>query len=52
MKRKLPEPSDGWKDQSGKHHRVHHETMLYHKQVSGIFWEIMDIVHDQASNSS
>jgi hypothetical protein len=52
MKRKLPEPSDGWKDQSSKQHRVHHETMLYHKQVSGICWKIMDIVHDQASNSS
>ena len=25
MKRKLPEPVDGWKDHAGKIHRVHHD---------------------------
>jgi hypothetical protein len=52
MKRKLPEPVDGWKDQSGKTHRVHHDHSVYHKTFSGIFWQIMDIVHEQSSNGS
>ena len=52
MKRKLPEPVDGWKDHAGKTHRVHHDFMQYHKTVSGISWQIMDIVHEQSSNGS
>jgi hypothetical protein len=52
MKRKLPEPVDGWKDQYGKTHRVHHDHSVYHKTVSSIFWQIMDIVHEQSSNGS
>ncbi|WP_233395659.1 hypothetical protein, partial [Escherichia coli] len=52
MKRKQPEPVDGWKDQSGKTHRVHHDQSVYHKTFSGIFWQIMDIVHEQSSNGS
>jgi len=36
MKRKLPEPNNGWKDQSGKTHRIYHETMHYHKTLSRI----------------
>ena len=46
MKRKLPEPSDGWKDHSGKTHRVHHDNMQYHKKLSGILLQIMDIAHE------
>ena len=52
MKRKLPEPVDGWKDHAGKTHRVHHDHMVYHKTVSGILWHIMDIIHEQSSNGS
>ena len=52
MKRKLPEPVDGWKDHAGKTHRVHHDFMQYHKIVLGIFWQIVDIVHEQSSNGS
>ena len=52
MKRKLPEPNDGWKYHSGKTHRVHHDNMQYHKTRSGILWQIMDIVHEQSSTGS
>jgi hypothetical protein len=52
MKRKLPEPNDGWKDNSSKTHRVHHNNMHYHKTLSGILWQIMDIVHKHSSNGS
>jgi hypothetical protein len=52
MKRKMPEPVDGWKDHAGKTHRVHHDHMVYHKTVWGMFWQIMDIVHEQPSNGS
>jgi hypothetical protein len=38
MKRKLPEPSDGWKDASGKTHRAHLDAMTFHKTVSAILW--------------
>ena len=38
IKRKLPEPDDGWKDHSGKTHKKHNDQMVYHKTVSGIFW--------------
>jgi hypothetical protein len=37
VKRKLPEPRNGWEDHSGKTHRVHYDTMQYHKTTSGIF---------------
>jgi hypothetical protein len=52
MKRKLPEPNDGWKDQLVKIHRIHQETMKYHKTLSGILWQVMDIVQEHASNGS
>jgi hypothetical protein len=44
MKRKLPEPVDAWKDHASKTHRLHRDFMQYHKTVSRIFWQIMDIV--------
>ena len=46
MKRKLPEPRDGWKDHSVKTHRVHYDTIQYHKTVLDIFKQIIDIVHE------
>jgi len=52
MKRKLPEPVDGWKDHASKTHRVQLDYMVYHKTVSGILWQIMDIVHEQSNNGS
>jgi hypothetical protein len=52
MKRKLPEPVDGWKDHAGKTHRVHHDYMVYHKTLSGILLQIMDIGHEQSINGS
>jgi hypothetical protein len=52
MKRKLPEPDDGWKDHTGKTHKKHHDQMVYHKTVSGIFWQVMEIVHETTSKGS
>ncbi len=36
VKRKLPEPRDGWKDASGKLHRAHSDAMAFHKTMSAI----------------
>ena len=36
MKRKLPEPRDGWKDASVKTHKVHLDAITYHKTVPTI----------------
>ena len=52
MKRKLPEPRDGWKDASGKTHKVHLDAITYHKTLSAILWQIMDIVHHQSTGGS
>ena len=51
MKRKLPEPRDGWKDSAGKTHKAHLDAMTYHKTMSIIFWQMMDIVHGQSTSS-
>jgi hypothetical protein len=48
MKRKLPEPRDGWKDASGKVHKVHLDAISFHKTLSIIYWQMMDIVHVQS----
>ena len=48
IKRKLPEPRDGWKDSAGKLHRAHSDAMSYHKAISAILWQITDIVHSQS----
>ncbi len=45
IKRKLPEPRDGWKDSAGKLHRAHSDAMSYHKTISAALWQITDIVH-------
>ena len=52
MKRKLPEPIDGWKDASGKTHRAHLDAMTFHKTVAAILWQLMDMVHGQTSGGS
>ncbi len=52
IKRKLPEPRDGWKDASGKTHKVHLDAMTYHKTLSAILSQIMDIVHQQSGGGS
>ena len=52
MKRKLPEPIDGWKDASCKTHRAHLDFITSHKTVSPIFWQLMDMVHGQISGGS
>ena len=36
IKRKLPEPRDGWKDATGKLHRAHSDAMAYHKTMSAM----------------
>jgi hypothetical protein len=48
IRRKLPEPRDGWKDSAGKLHRAHSDAMSYHKAISAILWQITDIVHSQS----
>ena len=48
IKRKLPEPKDGWKDQSGKTHRRHLDMMSYHKFMSKILWQLLDSLRKAA----
>ena len=46
MKRKLPEPRDGWKGSSGKLHRAHSDAITYHKTMLTLFlWLIVDVLH-------
>ena len=52
MKRKLPEPIDGWKDASGKTHRAHLDSITFHNSISAIFWQLMDIIHGQTCGGS
>ncbi len=52
MKRKLPEPRDGWKDASGKTHKVHLDAITFQKMLSILLWQMMDIVHAQSSGGS
>jgi hypothetical protein len=49
IKRKLPEPRDGWKDPAGKLHRAHSDAMAYHKTISAFLWQLVDIVHQQSN---
>ncbi len=52
MKRKLPEPRDIWKNGTGKMHKAHLEAITFHKTLSAILWQLMDIVHGQTSGGS
>jgi len=36
IKRKLPEPHDGWKDTASKLHRAHSNAMAYRKTISAM----------------
>ena len=45
MKRTLPEPRDGWKDGTGKTHKAHLEAITFHKTLSAILWQLMDMGH-------
>jgi hypothetical protein len=47
IKRKLPEPRDGWKDYAGKLDRALSDAMSYHKTISAVLWQVTDIVHQQ-----
>jgi hypothetical protein len=49
VKRKLPEPRDEWKDSTGKLHRAHSDAMSFHKTLSAMLWELVDIVHQQTN---
>jgi hypothetical protein len=49
IKRKLPEPRDGWKDSTDKLHRAHSDAMSYHKTMSAMLWQLVDIVHQQSN---
>jgi hypothetical protein len=48
---KLPEPRDGWKDSAGKIHRAHSDAISYHKTMSAILLQIVEIVHQQSNPS-
>jgi len=52
MKRKLPEPRDGWKDATGKTHKAHLDSITFHKTLSAILWQLMDTVHGQTNGGS
>jgi hypothetical protein len=49
IKRKLPEPRDGWKDSTFKLYRAHSDAMSYHKPMSAMLWRLVDIVHHQTN---
>ena len=49
MNRNLPEPRDGWKDSTGKLHRAHSDAIAYHKTMSTILWQPIDVVHQQSN---
>lgn len=42
LKRKLPVPSLGWKDASGKDHRAHTMRYRFLARISDIFWQLLD----------
>ena len=48
LKRKLPEPRDGWADASGKTHRRHLDLMVFHKFSSRVLWQLLDALRKAA----
>jgi len=52
MKRKLPEPRDGWKEASSNTHKVHLDAITFQNTLSIILWQMMDIVHVQSGGGS
>jgi hypothetical protein len=43
IKRKLPEPLDGWKNSAGKTHKKHFDAALYHNILNTVFWQLYDL---------
>ena len=48
MKRKLPKPSEGWKDFAGKPHRAHASSAAFCKRASWIAWRLLDVLRESA----
>jgi len=48
LKRKLPEPSEGWKDSAGKPHRAHASSAAFCKRASWIAWRLLDALRESA----
>ena len=48
LKRKLPEPSEGWKDSAGKPHRAHARSAAFCKRASWIAWRLLDVLRESA----
>jgi hypothetical protein len=48
LKRKLPEPFEGWKDSAGKPHRAHASSAAFCKRASWIAWRLLDVMRESA----
>ncbi len=48
LKRKLPEPSEGWKDAAVKPHRAHASSAVYCKRASWLAWRLLDVLRESA----
>ena len=46
IKRKLLEPSEGWKDASGKPHRAHASSNAFCKRALWIAWRLLDVLRE------
>ena len=42
IKRKLPEPVDGWKDNAGKPHKKHIDAFKYNLVLNTVLWQLYD----------
>ena len=42
IKRKLPEPVDGWKDNAGKTHKKHNDAFNYNLVLNTVLWQLFD----------
>ena len=48
LKRKLPEPSEDWKESAGKPHRAHASSAAFCKRASWIAWRLLDVSRESA----
>jgi hypothetical protein len=48
LKRKLPEPAEGWKDAAGKPHRAHASSAAFCKRASWLAWRLLDVLRESA----
>ncbi len=46
LKRKLSEPSEGWKDAAGKPHRAHASSAALCKRASWLAWRLLDVLRE------